>query len=137
MTPATQTITIPIPKNEWLTSNDRYTRYPKAGRVKALRDRAKMLARNHLRPVNGPVHLAVEAHYRTGRGLDDDNCQPTVKALKDGLTDAGIWADDDGKHIVATTYLRSRRDPTLPVGWHAIRLIITDQTIPWMEGGAA
>lgn len=128
---STQTITIAIPENEWLTSNMRHDVYGKARRVKALRRRMELLARASLKPIGGPVHITVEAHYRAGRGIDADNVQPAVKALIDGCTDAGIWADDNGRHIVAVTYLRSRRDPDLAKGWHAIRLIITPQEVPF------
>ena len=125
----TQTITIAIPENEWLTSNMRPDVYGKARRVKALRRRMEVRARGNLTPIAGPVQLIVEAHYRAGRGIDADNVQPTVKALIDGCTDAGIWADDNGRHIVAVTYLRSRRDPDLAKGWHAIRLVIIPQEV--------
>ena len=131
--PTTQTITIPIPANEWITSNDRYTRYPKAGRTKALRYRAMLLARQQLQPMTGPVHVAVTTWYRGGRGLDADAAAPAVKACLDGIVDAGILADDDGKHVVAITYLRSRRDAALAEGFHALTITLTDQHVPWLD----
>ena len=127
---STQTLRIEIPKNEWLTSNDRHHPQARNARIKAIRARSALLARERLTPVHGPVLVTAQAIYRAGRGLDDDNCQPTVKAIKDGLTDAGIWEDDAGQFITGGThYLPSARDKSLGVGWHAIRLIITPQEV--------
>lgn len=128
-----QTIRIAIPKTEWQTSNDRYTRYPKAGRVKLLRHRATILARQHLTPMAGPVHVAVTTWYRGGRGLDADAAAPALKSCLDGIVDAGILPDDDGRYVIAITYLRSRRDLSMAEGFHALTITLTDQHIPWLN----
>jgi hypothetical protein len=45
--------------------------------------------------------LHVKGHGRTGRGKlpDIGACYPAVKAAVDGLVDAGVLADDDGRHV--------------------------------------
>lgn len=42
----------------------------------------------------------------TKRRLDPPNFYPTVKALVDGLTDAGIWTDDNSEVIKFMTFKR-------------------------------
>ncbi|AMS06469.1 hypothetical protein DUY81_13940 [Acidipropionibacterium acidipropionici] len=126
-----QRIRIEVPANEWITSNDRLHWREKARRVAAVRRRSAVLARQHLTPIDGPVLVACRARFRAGRGLDSDGCAPTLKAAIDGMTDAGIWPDDDGRNVSAICYLRSRRDTSLGKGWHALDIIITSQLVPF------
>lgn len=125
-----QTLTIDVPVNEWVTSNDRLHWREKARRVAAIRRRSAVLARQQLTPIDGPVMVVCRTRYRAGRGLDADAAAPTLKAAIDGMTDAGIWADDDADHVGAICYLPSRKDD-LPNGWHALDIIITTQLIPF------
>lgn len=53
-----------------------------------------------------------------------------MKAAIDGMTDAGIWADDDSTHVGQICYLPSRKDD-LPKGWHALDIIISTQLVPF------
>lgn len=122
-----QELVVEIPETEWLTSNQRLHHHDKARRTKLLRHRVKMLAEHNLYPVPGPVRLDVTVYYRAGRGLDDDNAQPSVKAIKDALTDAGIWEDDRGKWVRSTTYHASKRDPQIRKGWHRIVVGVTEE----------
>jgi crossover junction endodeoxyribonuclease RusA len=46
-----------------------------------------------------PCGLVVTIYAPTKRRLDPPNFYPTVKALVDGLTDAGIWTDDNSEVI--------------------------------------
>lgn len=48
------------------------------------------------------VHVIVYSPTKTR--LDPPNLYPTVKALIDGLTDAGVWTDDDYNVIQLTTF---------------------------------
>ena len=126
-----QRIRIAIPANEWVTSNDRLHWREKARRVAAIRRRSAVLARQQLTPIAGPVMVVCRTRYRAGRGLDADAAAPTLKAAIDGMTDAGIWADDDADHVGAICYQASRKDPTLPKGRHALDIIITSQFVPF------
>lgn len=126
-----QRIRIEIPANEWVTSNDRLHWREKARRVAAVRRRSAVLARQQLTPIGGPVLVACRARFRAGRGLDSDGCAPTLKAAIDGMTDAGIWADDDAAHVGAICYQASRKDAGLAKGWHALDLLIIDQFVPF------
>lgn len=128
-----QMLTIDIPKTEWMSSNGREHRMDHARRTAALRARAAVLSRRQLHAVGGAVLVAVTCRHRGGTAPDVDGCAPAVKAVIDGMTDAGIWPDDNAGWVKAICYMRPRRDPALPVGWHGLDLRLIDQCIPWME----
>lgn len=46
-----------------------------------------------------PCGLVVTIYAPTKRRMDPPNFYPTVKALVDGMTDAGIWTDDNHEVI--------------------------------------
>lgn len=103
-----QTMTLDLTRDLWWTSNDlvnmhRMTRHRKSSAVRLL---AKQTAKQVLTPV-GSCRLTVTACLPTARTFDPSNIAGTVaKHAIDGLTDAGIWADDDSEHVVETTYKR-------------------------------
>lgn len=118
-----------IPKTEWMTSNQRDHRRVTQQKIILLRNRAltlakQALAQGTLERYRTPVTITINTYYRAGPGLDDDNSQPSVKVIKDALVLAGVLTDDSAKYVRATTYLASVKDPTLEIGWHAIRITI-------------
>ena len=129
----TNSILFTIPDNEWLTANGRYHWAVRQERTKALRERAKVqslnaMRRGQLAPVFGRVHVIAGIQYRTSR-VDPANAYPTIKALIDGMTDAGIWPDDDSKHLIGPDF---RRKPgRAPKGVHRITLILNDMHVPF------
>lgn len=52
-----------------------------------------------------PCTVKVTIYKPTKRRSDADNWARTVKPLKDGLTDAGVWTDDNDDVIKCTSYL--------------------------------
>lgn len=59
-----------------------------------------------------PCHIIVVVHPPTNRRMDSPNWYPTVKPLIDGLTDAGIFADDDDEVITSVTFLPGEKTTT-------------------------
>ncbi|MGQ7329569.1 hypothetical protein ACTGUS_11095 [Streptococcus suis] len=51
-----------------------------------------------------PCGLVVTIYAPTERRMDPPNFYPTVKALVDGMTDAGIWTDDNHEVIKFMTF---------------------------------
>ncbi|MCU0082223.1 hypothetical protein [Streptococcus danieliae] len=51
-----------------------------------------------------PCGLVVTVFSPTKRRMDPPNFYPTVKALVDGLTDAGVWTDDNHEVIKYMTF---------------------------------
>jgi crossover junction endodeoxyribonuclease RusA len=89
-------VEIPLP---WptppLSLNHRRNRWAHARKVKEVREAAGWLAKSH--NLGGPwPHVTVTLHYRPAqlRVIDLDNHFPTIKALCDGLVDAGVVTDD-------------------------------------------
>lgn len=102
------TFTIDITKDTILTSNQRLHHHAKADRVRVLRRQAWALARAaRLEPIKEPCQLYVRIANATRNRLDPANFWPTIKPVLDGLVDAGLLADDDSKHLTATTFARA------------------------------
>lgn len=88
-----------LPAGEVLTANQRMHWAPKARLVKKLRTAAAWTARAAI--PTGWQHVEVRMHYRpaTNRRRDADNLAPTLKALCDGLVDAGLVPDDTPQYM--------------------------------------
>jgi crossover junction endodeoxyribonuclease RusA len=110
----TRILLLDIPKPddlEWLNSNDRRFRFNKTRLTKAWRElgaeavvnerRRRMKAwEDYLFSFQGRVHVVASFWKPTRTHYDPNNLWPTVKAICDGLTDAGLWADDDHEHVI-------------------------------------
>lgn len=87
-------------QNMVINSNDRFHRQAQAvmtRRIKALAMYEVTAKKDkHMLPFSPkrPCHLTVTVYKPTRRRLDTPNLYPTVKALVDGMTEAGIWTDD-------------------------------------------
>jgi len=120
-----------VPSRLWLSSNQRLHRMAVAGVTAQLREMAFYRVKTHHLARFDRVHVCAFIQYPTARKADPPNAWPTVKAILDGLTDAGVWDDDDSTHVVATEF---RRDVgKSPAGTYRVRLVLTDQTVPWAE----
>ncbi len=51
-----------------------------------------------------PCGLVVTIYAPTKRRMDPPNFYPTIKALIDGMTDAGLWTDDNHEIIKYMTF---------------------------------
>lgn len=118
-----------LTRGQELTSNQRLHYHAKADRTRSLRERAAWEARNHaaLRGharLQYPVHVLATIGYPSRRRSDPDNYHPTVKALIDGIVQAGLLEDDDHRHVSLIAYTR---DPNLaPKGTHTVKITIKE-----------
>lgn len=78
-------------------------RWREAGRV------AARVAHPHLF-LDAGVDIEAQVHCADGRRQDVGACAPAVKAVIDGLVDAGWIADDGPKWVRSVTYLPHRDD---------------------------
>lgn len=102
-----ETVTFTIPREQWVTSNSRLHHYAKAQRVKILRETGAIQARaQQISHYAQPVQLMIGIGYPTAVRSDPSNSEPTVKGLVDGMTDAGVFKDDDSKHVTALIFFR-------------------------------
>lgn len=90
------TITISVPRSV-LSPNGRPNRYRRAEAVAAYRREAWGAAREILgrrQPRATSATLQIRAYFKTTNFPDDDNLIASLKAARDGITDAGVWRDD-------------------------------------------
>ena len=97
--------------NMVINSNDRQHQTDKAKVTKRIRAFAywhtsmnKDKGRAAFSPSN-PCEVTVTIYSPTKSKLDPPNLYPTVKAIIDGMTDAGIWTDDNHKVILCLWWL--------------------------------
>lgn len=122
-------VTFTIPADMWLSANQRLHWAPKAKRTAYLRALGKHGAGLAWMPAFDVTHVAAFIGYLRNGTADPANAAPTIKALVDGMTDAGVWPDDDSTHVIGPTYLRDPKSPT--PGHYTVRLVLTPQEIPW------
>jgi hypothetical protein len=81
------------------------------------REQAAILARRDLKPIVDRPIIVEAFPIQKGRLPDAGNAYPTVKAIVDGIVDAGIIPDDD-PDSVASIVLQAPRRPTPGEGEH-------------------
>lgn len=94
------------PPADYLNINKNGRMHPKAlaRLVKVWRQlgwaRYNQLPRREQRKTVGVARVALVIGTRQpGKKRDPMNWYPTIKAFADGLTDAGLWPDDDSRHV--------------------------------------
>lgn len=103
--PRTWTIALPA-GSALLNANQRLHWAEKGKRTRQIRGDAFWLAKVADIPPLDRVRVVVE--YRPAlksRRRDAANWAPSAKACLDGMTDAGIWPDDNSAHVLSETYV--------------------------------
>lgn len=121
-------LTFTIPADLWLSANQRMHWAPKAKATRALRELGRAQG-FRVRTTDQPTHVAAFIGYPSNGKADPANSAPTVKALIDGMVDAGVWPDDDSTYVIGPIYLRDPKTDTK--GVHSVRLVLTPQTVPF------
>jgi crossover junction endodeoxyribonuclease RusA len=107
---------------ELLNANDRSGHWARRKRLtSALREAAAWLAHQQHIPRLERAHIAGIYEPPDKRRRDPANWQPSFKACVDGLTDAGVFRDDDSEHVDGPD---PRLGPVHPRG--RIVLVITE-----------
>lgn len=123
-------LTLDVPETLWMSANERRHWAVTAKRTKALREKAGYEARLQLAVTAGPVLVTAFIQYPRNGRADPGNAAPTVKPILDGITDAGIWADDDSSTVIGPDY-RRETSATGIKGLHRVRLVLTPQEVPF------
>lgn len=99
--------------NEMISSNDRLCPHVKAELTAHLRKMSTTVAqRTYEHPERTqfsnvrPCHMCIIICPPTKRRMDAPNWYPTIKALIDGLTDAGVFEDDNDNVITSYKFIR-------------------------------
>lgn len=90
---------LPKAGKHWINSNDRSFWMERSRRTKAWRDLARDQAVTLFVPHLQAGHVICELIFGDRRRRDPANWAPTAKACIDGLVDAGVFPDDDYKHV--------------------------------------
>ncbi len=98
--------------NEMISSNDRLCPHVKAELTAHLRKLSTEVAlQTYEHPERTmfseqrPCYIGVVVCPPTNRRMDSPNWYPTAKALIDGLTDAGVFEDDNNKVITSVAFV--------------------------------
>lgn len=95
----TQTLALTVHATNLLTANQRLHHMARARITKVLRQTAALNVRSQgIEPMTR-AHLTVHVTWPDKRRRDVHNIVPTIKALIDGVVDAGVLPDDDDKHL--------------------------------------
>jgi len=76
----------------------------RAKQVREIREYGAWLAQQQQVPPLQAVYVDVQPHLK-GNLQDADACHPTVKALIDGLVDAGVLKDDTPDIVLSIRYI--------------------------------
>ena len=97
----TMFLTFPMP-DQVMTANQRLHWAKQSTRTKSWRWAARIAAHGKPAPTIGTDQRAVVTvtiPVVGNRRRDPSNWMPTVKPIVDGLTDAGLWPDDDSRYV--------------------------------------
>ena len=120
---------LPLTRSKLITANDKPHWAARAKLTKQIRQWGYLLGREGKGVARlGLTHARVEMEfaYPDRRRRDRSNLAPTVKALMDGLIDAGLLPDDadrflDGPHTVIADPLAVKR---LGVPMYEVRVLV-------------
>ena len=97
--------------------NDRTHWAVKMKLVKAWRTAARLASAGV--PLLGRSLVSVDLPVRSAKKLrDPSNWVPTVKAIVDGITDAGVWPNDDSRYVVT-------EEPSFHQGGQTVTVAVT------------
>lgn len=123
MTPESITIVLPLPDKvlspNWMAGTIR-GRFYKASATKRYRRLTKeAIINERIKTIPWPmVKVSVEFFYKTSRKRDEDNAMGSLKAVYDGIVDAGL--------VVIDNYPQMQREmPKFSIDHHCPRVILT------------
>ena len=97
-------MTVTVHAANLLTANQRLHYHRRAEVTRILRHTAALSAEAQGVGTFDRAHVVVTVTWPDRRRRDVLNIAPTVKALIDGMTDAGCWPDDNDAHLVGPDF---------------------------------
>lgn len=98
----------------WVTLNQRQHWRVKARLTKHYRQLGQVMSLHARLPrLATPAYLIAELRFASAHRRDPHNWVPTAKAVLDGMVDAGVFPDDDHKHVTGPDM---RLGPPVPRG---------------------
>lgn len=109
--------------NQMISTNDRLHHHTKAQLTQYLRQLAGLETPTTQFSPERPCRVIINVWSPTRRTMDPPNWNPTVKALLDGLTDAGQWTDDNKQVILEVSYRYGGLTKTPKTYWLDIHIV--------------
>jgi hypothetical protein len=122
-------LTIDITASNWITENGAHGSYWTLNRKRrALKEIGYLRCLNAARGVHfEQAHVTAYVQYPSNNRADPTNAAPSAKPIIDGFTRAGLWDDDDSKHVLGPDF-RREEGTTGVQGLHRIRFIIEEKS---------
>lgn len=95
----------------WINSNQRHHRMAVAALTKQWRQAGHDAAKG-TPPICTPVRVVAHIYKTRAGRYDPNNLWPTVKAILDGVVDAGVIPDDDHHHVIGPDMRHGGKHPT-------------------------
>lgn len=111
--------------NEMINSNDRLNFHVRSELTRHLREKADLEGRQFIGDLpkgtarytkEEPCHIIVYICPPTRQRMDAPNWYPTIKPLIDGLTDMGMFEDDNDNVITSYTFINGGKSQTKKYG---------------------
>jgi len=97
-----------VDRTSWMSANQRLHWRDRRRRTERVRTDAGWIARAASIPRLERAHIEAHVSYPKGTGRSDPaNAYPTIKAMIDGLVDAGVFPDDDHTRVVGPDMRRA------------------------------
>lgn len=118
------TIEIDVPREWYMSANQRLHWAVKARQTRWLRQLGSNTGKGVRLGYDKARVIAYVAYPKSTGRADPGNSSPTIKAIIDGLIDAGPLPDDDHKHLVGPDY---RRDTNTCTAQYRVRLVFSEE----------
>jgi crossover junction endodeoxyribonuclease RusA len=104
----------------WLNANQRLFWRVRSERTKAWRKHTAQRAVDMHLPHMQSAYILAELRFSTNARRDPANWAPTAKACVDGLVDAGVFDDDNYRHVTGPDMRIGERVPEQRRGIHLL-----------------
>ena len=120
-------LTIDITEPNWITENGSHgSHWTLSRKRRALKELGFLRCLNAARGVHFKrAHVTAFVQYPTSCRADPTNAAPSAKPIIDGFTRAGLWVDDDSRHVLGPDF-RREEGTTGVRGLHRIRFVIEE-----------
>lgn len=104
----------------WINANQRLFWRVRSARTKQWREAAKQRAIDMHLPHMRAAYILAELRFSTNQRRDPANWAPTAKACVDGLVDAGVFDDDNYRHVTGPDMRIGEKVPEQRRGIHLL-----------------
>lgn len=120
-------LTIDITEPNWITENGSHgSHWTLSRKRRALKELGFLRCLNTARGVRFErAHVTAYVQYPSNSRADPTNAAPSAKPIIDGFTRAGLWVDDDSRHVLGPDF-RREEGTTGVRGLHRIRFVVEE-----------